>query len=456
MYIVYVLKTGNLIKKYALILCSFLFSLTINAQVGFTFNEGNKYRQQIKFRLINNLIVIPLEINGKELSFILDTGVNKTILFNLFENDSISLLNTRNVKLRGLGNGDAVDALISKKNTFKIKNLVSTNETIYVVLNDYFDLSSKMGTTIHGIIGHSLLKNVIVKINYKSKRIHFYNPKTFTYRKCKKCETIPFKFYRKKPYINAEVLLDTIGDTFTAVKLLVDSGGSDAVWLFENSKKSIRTPKRFFNDILGEGLSGPIFGNRSRVPKFKLGRFVIKSPTVSFLDSASTHNARKFKARNGSVGGGVLSRFKVWIDYPNKKITLKKNGSLSAGFNYNMSGLDVVYNGKELVKEEVLEKFTSVYGKEELNRNSVAFVTSYSFNFKPSFVIRHVLKNSAAEKAGVLKGDIILKINGKLAHELKIEDITHKFQERDKKKIRITIKRNGVKMKFEFRLLKKI
>ncbi|WP_254712951.1 retropepsin-like domain-containing protein [Polaribacter sp. NJDZ03] len=101
-----------MIKKYALILCSFLFSLTINAQVGFTFNEGNKYRQQIKFRLINNLIVIPLEINGKELSFILDTGVNKTILFNLFENDSISLLNTRNVKLRGLGNGDAVDALI--------------------------------------------------------------------------------------------------------------------------------------------------------------------------------------------------------------------------------------------------------------------------------------------------------------------------------------------------------
>jgi hypothetical protein len=430
--------------------------LKVNSQTGFYFNGVKKHSQQISFRLINNLIVIPLEINGKELAFILDTGVNKTILFNLSKKDSINLLNTTNVKLRGLGSGDAVDALISKKNTFKIKGLVSNSETIYVVLKDYFDLSSKMGTTIHGIIGYNLLKNVVAKVNYKTKKIYFYNPKTYTYIKCKKCETIPFQFYRKKPYINAKVSLDTIGDTFTDVKLLVDSGGSDAVWLFENSKKAIKTPKRFFNDILGEGLSGPIFGNRSRVPKFKLGQFVIKNPTVSFLDSVSTHNARKFKARNGSVGGGVLKRFKVWIDYPNKKITLKKNGSLSAGFNYNMSGLDVVYNGKQLIKEQLVDNFTDAYNNKLSNRNSVSFVTRYSFSFKPSFVIRHVVKNSPSEKAGLLKNDVILEINGKQAHQLNIEDIIHKFQERDKKKIRITILRNEVEMKFEFRLVKKI
>ena len=77
--------------------------------MGFHFNGTNKNRQQIRFKLINNLIVIPLEINGKELSFILDSGVNKTILFNLSENDSIGLLNTSNVFLRGLGEGDAVN-----------------------------------------------------------------------------------------------------------------------------------------------------------------------------------------------------------------------------------------------------------------------------------------------------------------------------------------------------------
>ncbi len=444
-----------MIKTCFLIIVSLFFSFEAISQTGFYFN-GVKHTEQIRFKLINNLIVIPIEINGKELSFILDTGVNKTILFSLTDKDSIGLLNTSNVQLRGLGSGDAVDALISKENTFKIRGLESNSETIYVVLKDFFDLSSKMGTTIHGIIGYNLLRNVIVKINYKTKKIHFYNPKTFSYKKCKKCETIPFQFYRKKPYVNAKVSLDTVGNTYTDVKLLVDSGGSDAVWLFENSKKMIRTPKLFFKDILGEGLSGSIFGNRSRASKFKLGRFVIKNPTVSFLDSVSTHNARKFKARNGSIGGGILSRFKVWIDYPNKKITLKKNGSFSSDFNYNMSGLDIGYNGKQLVKEETVEKFTDIFNNELSDKNTVSFGTKYSFKFKPVFIIRHVVKNSAAEKAGLLKDDIILNINGKHAHQLDIEHIIHKFREKDKKKIRITVMRNGTKMKFEFRLEKKV
>ena len=444
-------------KKRILLLISIsCFYLNSFAQSGFYFSGNNKNKQQVSFKLINNLIVIPLEINGQKLSFILDSGVNKTILFNLSKNDSVGLLNTTNVLLRGLGKGEAVNALLSKKNTFKIKELISENETIYVILKDYFDLSSKMGTTIHGIIGYSLLKDFIVKVNYNTKRITFFNPKTFKYKKCKKCEILPFKFYRKKPYIDAKVSLDTLGNKMTDVKLLVDSGGSDALWLFENSKVEIKTPKRFFNDILGEGLSGPIFGNRSRIPIFKIGRFKIKNPTVSFLDSASTHNARKFKERNGSVGGGILKRFKVWFDYPNKKITLKKNGSFTSGFNYNMSGLDVVYNGKQLVKEEVLQNYSNAYDQQLDNRNSVSFVTRYSFNFKPSFKIRTVVKNSPADKAGLLKDDVILKINGKSAHEYTIEDIIYKFQEKDKKKIRLLIERNGTKMKFQFRLNKSV
>jgi hypothetical protein len=435
---------------------SLFFSLNTIAQLGFHFKEAKKNRQQISFKLINNLIVIPLEINGKELSFILDTGVNKTILFNLSENDSIGLLNTKKVALRGLGEGDAVNALLSKKNRFKIKSLVSENETIYVILKDFFDLSSKMGTTIHGIIGYSLFRNLIVKVNYKTKKIDLYNPKTYTYKNCKKCETIPLQFYRKKPFINAEIRLDTLHHKFTDVKLLIDSGGSDALWLFENSKENIKTPKLFFRDILGEGLSGPIFGNRSRVSVFKLGRFEIKKPTVSFLDSVSTHNARNFRARNGSLGGGILRRFKVWIDYPNQKLTLKKNASFTNGFNYNMSGIDVVYNGEELVKEKALRRSQSTYGDEGGERNSISLITNYTFNFKPSYIIKNVLKKSPAGKAGLLKGDVILKINGKLAYELSLSNIIQKFQEKDKKKIRLTIRRNGIKMKFEFRLEKKI
>lgn len=442
--------------KLFLVLLLICFSLNINSQTGFYFNGGNTNRQQVSFKLINNLIVMPIEINGKKLSFILDTGVNKTILFNLSENDSIGLLNKTKVSLRGLGTGEAVSAIISKKNTFKIKNIVSRNETIYVILNDSFILSSKMGTTIHGIIGYNLLKDFIVRVNYKTKKLDFYNPKTYQYKKCRKCETIPFKYYRKKPFINAKVRLDTVGNKLIDVKLLVDFGGSDAMWLFENSKEEIKTPKRFFNDFLGEGLSGPIFGNRSRVSMFKLGKFNIENATASFLDFASTHNARKFKERNGSIGGGILKKFKVWIDYPNRKFTFKKNGSFTSGFNYNMSGLEVVYDGKQIVKEETVTNSLDSFNQNTNQRNSISFVTSYSFKFKPSYRIKNVVKNSPAFHVGLLKDDIILRINGNDSHNLTLGDIIHKFQERDKKKIKMVISRNGVKMKFEFKLHKSV
>lgn len=439
------------------LLSAFIFSLSTNAQGGFLFKNKEIKKQRISFKLVNNLIVILLEINGKKLSFILDSGVGKTILFNLTENDSIGLNEVEKVELQGLGRGKPVKAFLSQNNRITLKNIESTNEKLYVVLKDDFDLSAKMGITINGIVGYNLLRNFIVKVNYNSRKITFYNRRHFTYKKCKKCEVFPIRFYRKKPFIDAQVQLDTIGETLTNVKLLIDSGGSDAIWLFEDTKESIKTPKRFFRDILGEGLSGIIIGNRSRIPKVKLKSFEIEQPTASFLDSISTQNARNFKGRNGSIGAGILSRFIVWFDYPNRKITLKKNGSFKKDFNYNMSGLDIVYNGKQLVKEAEPTRYADAYGENAAsNNNTIAFITSFSYKFKPSYKIKEVLENSPAALAGLQENDLIIRINNTAVYELSLGEIFYKLRERDGKKIKMLIERAGKKMKFSFHLKRKI
>ena len=80
----------NLFKKYLLFFFGILLlGFNVNAQDGFRLLNKSYLKESVKFKLVNNLIIVPLEINGKELSFILDTGVNKTIIFNLSENDSI-------------------------------------------------------------------------------------------------------------------------------------------------------------------------------------------------------------------------------------------------------------------------------------------------------------------------------------------------------------------------------
>ncbi|WBX72565.1 aspartyl protease family protein [Tenacibaculum pacificus] len=441
-----------MIKKL-LLFFALIISFSSFSQKNFQFLGNKTEKQEIRFKLVNNLIVIPLKVNGNELSFILDTGVASTLLFNLTKKDSIGLNNVKKIMLRGLGRGEPITALTSTKNELKINNIVGSNQDLFVALTEDFNLSAKMGTTIHGIIGYDLLKDVITKINYKTKKIVFYNPKTYQQKKCRKCQEFPLEFYRKKPYVNVAVKIDTVGDLITPVKMLIDTGGTDAMWLFENTKAEIKTPIKYFKDILGEGLSGTIYGNRSKIPHISLGDFLIKEPTVSFLDKKSTLNARRFKERNGSIGGNILNRFKVWIDYPNKKMILKKNGSLKNGFYYNMSGLYLIHDGQELVKEKISNNSTKFYNSKN-DRNTISLITKYHYKFKPSFKVDKVLKGSPAYNAGLLKGDIIKKINNKPAYEYQLNEITTMFQSQPSRKIKIIVKRRFKELKFEFRLKK--
>ena len=138
---------------------------------------------------------------------------------------------------------------------------------------------------------------------------------------------------------------------------------------------------------------------------------------------------------------------------------LKKNSSLKKEFNYNMSGLDIVYYGKQLVKEENIQKLTGGYNQKlntENQNNSISFITSFSYKFKPTYKIKMVVKGSPADKAGLLKDDVIIKINGRDSYDLTLGQIVSKFKEKKGRKIKMIIERKGVQMKFQFRLEAKI
>ncbi|MEQ6124215.1 aspartyl protease family protein [Pseudotenacibaculum sp. MALMAid0570] len=443
------------ITVLAILIC-LISSSSVFSQSGFRFFDPNQKKTRVKFKLINNLIIIPLEINNRKLNFILDTGVNKTILFNLSDRDSLQLKNVRRVNLQGLGTGDSVESLLSRNNTFVLNNLISYNESIHLVINDKFDLSAKMGITINGIIGYRLLKDLIVKIDYNKKYLTFFNPKNNSIPKCKNCEEFRIELIKNKPYMYVDAQIDTIGTKKTKVKLLIDSGGSDAFWLFEHTKENIVTPNKHFKDILGEGLSGTIYGNRSRIPKVSIGSYEIEEPTVSFLDTISTKMARQVQGRNGSLGGNILKRFRIWIDYPNKRIILKKTGSLKGGFNYNMSGLDIIHNGRRLVKIKEPPRINTGYGRssQTSGNTSLSILTTYRYKFRPSYIINNVLENSPGGEAGLKVGDVILSINRKHAHTFKLSNINKILQSYNNRKIVLVVERDGKKMEFKFRLRK--
>lgn len=423
-----------------------------NGQNNFDFDRNVK-KQAVPFKLLSNLIVFPIDVNGKKLNFILDSGVGVTILFNLSSHDSIRLKNIEKIKLRGLGSEPAVDAILSQGNEFKLNNIVSSNQRVFVVDNDSFDLSSKLGLTVNGIIGYELLKDFEVKINYGSKKLTFYKSGNFGYDKCRNCESFNLEFNKNKPYINIGARLSN-SNIITPIKLLIDSGGSDAMWLFANSHPEIKPPIKFFNDFLGEGLSGAIYGKRSKIKSLVLGKFEIEKPTVSYPDSAYVAFARDFEDRNGSLGASILKRFVVVFDYKQNKITLKKGKYFGEPFRYNMSGIELVHNGKVLVQEQDRKStgFTLGGNSNANPNNKIILAYNYKYSFKPSYKIFKLRKDSPAYFAGLKEGDIVIKINGKYTFDMGLEEIVEKFYQKENKKITMVIERNNKNYDYSFYL----
>lgn len=437
-------------RRIGVLLLFFCVSATIGAQTGF-FLQKNKKRDKIPFRLVNNLPIVEIEINGTPLSFIVDTGVKSTILFSLEEADSLQLRNTAPVMLQGLGKGGAVEALRSLNNKVRVGNALDNDHDLYIIFDSTLNFSPRMGVPVHGILGNEFFKNFIVKINYANETITLYDPGKHTLKPCRKCEELPIAFVGGKPYISLQAASES---TKKEVTLLVDSGSSDVLWLFDGDDFIKELPKNYFKDFLGLGLSGNIYGKRARIPVLAVGRFVLNEVNTSFPEEEAIVKARYYEERDGSIGGGFLSRFTVTFDYNNKVVRFKKNRKFKEPFNYNMSGLTLEHQGMELVKEERQASVNTnrINQNEGMGVNSISVTTEVHFSLVPKYVVAEVREGSPADLAGVQKGDEVISINGKPCYQYKLYKLIEMFSTDEGKRISLEIKRGNYINKFKFNL----
>lgn len=416
-----------------------------------TFFLKNKVSEKIPFQFVSNLIVIPLEINGVELSFVLDTGVSKPILFNLTDRDSLDLKNTKTFYLHGLGGDGKIEALKSGSNRFKIGDAFITNQDLYVVFDSSINFTPRLGVLVHGIVGYDIFKDFVVEINYSSKYIRLHRPDNYKPKTSEKWKTIPIDIVNKKPYITASV---TLTEEEKQVKLLIDTGSSDALWLFEDKDKGIvPLEDLFFLDYLGQGLSGSVYGKRSKVKYFKLSDFNLKDANVAYPDSISIDASKVFKERSGSLGGEILKRFNLFFDYQGGKLYIKKNGFFKHPFTYNNSGIVLEHNGTMFVKEQINMPSNDGYSNNEsLNAVKIDISISHRMILKPLYQIVELRTSSNAYASGLRKGDILISINGKHAYDLSLSEINEVFHGKTGKTVRLKVERYGKTHFFKFKL----
>ncbi|MES2543565.1 MAG: aspartyl protease family protein [Bacteroidota bacterium] len=437
-------------KNPLLYIIVFFFCLPIVAQEGFQFKD-NKKKVTIRFKFINNLVFIPIKVNDVELNFLLDTGVDETILFSLEDKDELRFNNVEKIKLKGLGSAASIEGLKSSKNTLSIPHLIDNNHDLYIVLDQDFNFSSQVGIPVNGIIGYNFFKNHIIEINYDKKKITIYNEATKKSKKrAARFESFPISIEKHKPYL--ETTIDILHHKDVPAKLLLDIGNTDAVWLFQNRSKEIELPEKHLADFLGRGFSGDIFGKRARIPNFNINKFNFPNPIVAFPDSTSLANVNFVENRVGSIGSEILKRFTVIFDYQNSKMFLRKGNDFDLPFSYNMSGIEIHHQGLQWVQETVELNPASGTKAFDLADEKIKNDFKYKFSLKPYYSVANVRKDSPGDLCGVKKGDILVSINKYSAYKFSLQQITALLKSEEGKNIELEVDRDGEILKFKFQL----
>jgi len=402
-------------------------SETLNYEAKVKYNPGkNRFQFEnskdkmitIDFRTASNLIIIPVIINDSDtLNFILDTGVRFPIITELPYVNKLNLNYMQPVSINGLGEGESLTAYRSGNNTMKIKGLVSYDQEIHMVIDENFQISQILGLPVHGLIGFDLFKDFIVEIDYNASKLTLIRPKYYKERINNRDIVMPLHFEHNKPYVRTTIMTDK--NESVPVKLLVDTGASDAIWLSTSSDERIGIPEKHIESFLGRGLNGDLYGKKGRIGGIWVGPLVLYEPIVAFPE-ASLVDRIILDDRNGTLGAEILRRFYVTIDYPNSQIKLRPTSKVKDEFNYNMSGLDI----------------------------------SNPFPGMPVFTIDKVRENSPAFHAGLMEHDQILSVNNTNHRMLSLNDINLLFQSKEDRKISMTVLREGKEISANFSLQK--
>jgi hypothetical protein len=395
-----------------------LICLLPQAEVqGQQFEFKNKRKQQtLDFKLLKNLVVIPVYINHKgPFNFILDTGVSPLLITDPNILDTMDVSQLKRIKLSGLGKGQAIEAYASNSIHVSVGAAEMSNMPTAILKSDVFHLSSYLGIHVHGLIGYYFLNSFIVKINYPGHEMKFYS---YDAKVKIKGKPLPIELILNKPYVRLPVMVSNVG--LLPAKLLMDSGASFALSLESLEKQKFPLPDSSITANLGMGFGGLISGHIGRINSMKIGDILMEHVLTTFPDYEDGAAKVAATGRNGSIGAELLRRFHMTFDYRNGLVYLKPNSALNNKFEHDMSGLEIY-----------MEEGTP-----------------------DRYFIERIEPASPAEKIGILPGDEVLGINFKDMQSLDLEAVVLLLKAGDGKNVLLKINRNG-ELLFKVLTLKK-
>ncbi|HEX7832042.1 MAG TPA: aspartyl protease family protein [Thermoanaerobaculia bacterium] len=326
---------------------------------------------EVPFELIQHHVYIPVEIAGKTVSFVVDTGAEASVI-DAGTAKSLGLTGTGSIEARGNGE-QTVSAQPIPKPQLTVAGLTLPLETMYAV--PLRALWPREGRALEGILGHDVLSRFVVEVDYAASRVRLHDPERFT--PPSGATTLPMTYDGNIPAIQTAFTLP--GGRRVEGRMIIDtgnSGGLDLYGPFVEANKIRADLARTVEGAGGMGVGGVSKQDLARIATFEAGPFKLNDPIVTL--ARDTKGSAAHPELAGNLGTRVLRRFTLFVDYPHDRVLLTPNASFDKPFESDMSGLALIAEGDTFDRT----------------------------------VVRRVLPDTAAASAGLKEGDEIITIDG--------------------------------------------
>lgn len=297
------------------------------------------------------------------LNFVLDTGSGGISLDSATASRYHLQPEPSSRTIRGIAGVRKVGFLYNR--SLHLPHLVVDSLDFHV--NDYGILTSVYGEKIDGIIGYSVLRRYIVKIDYDSLSIEFWSQGSLKY---------PRGGFLLKPIISSlPVHTLRVKDEATVnSRFLYDIGAGLNMMLSTDFIKdsNLLHKKRKLYTKEAEGLGGKIDMHMTVIKEVKLGPYRFRNVPIYIFDDQ--YNITSYPYLGGLIGNDLLRRFNVILNYRQRDFYLVPNSHFRDVFDYSYSGLELYLQDGQII-------------------------------------LGDVAKNSPAEKAGLHEGDIVLAVD---------------------------------------------
>lgn len=297
------------------------------AIVRFAFN-GNV--AQLPAQFDGNLVLVPVRINQSQPS-----------MFQLDTTAAVSAVNPARAAELGL-------------NSLRSPVLNLTNVDAALPLLDSSSNSgfeSRVGRRYEGTIGNDLLDDTVLEISYGRQTVRLYDAGTFQYKGGGK--SFPLTIHNGLPAVRAKVEIGGhksgevlfIVNTALSVPLLISDRFAHQHHFFSGH---VRTYPLAPGE-LGVGGNAVI----ARMEVFQIGSYEVHGPLAAFAEGKLPGDDDPQVA--GEIGGGMLRRFTMTLDYVRKIAYFEGNGEIRSDDHEDMSGISVAAEGPGLKKIEVVQ-----------------------------------------------------------------------------------------------------